>query len=114
MPDARHRPSVLAVLRHPLGLIRFLRHPATGWTPRIAALLTLLYVVSPVDAITDVLPVIGWLDDLGVVTLILGWLASQAAEHSERMEEAQTVQAPPAQVVPPPSLPSDASPVRRG
>ena len=39
----------------------------------IIALLAVLYIVSPLDLIPDWIPVIGWLDDLGV----LAWAARQ-------------------------------------
>jgi len=43
------------------------------WKRAIIALLALLYIISPLDLIPDVIPVIGWLDDLGV----LAWAARQ-------------------------------------
>lgn len=43
------------------------------WKRAIIALLALLYIVSPLDLIPDVIPVVGWLDDLGV----LAWAARQ-------------------------------------
>ena len=43
------------------------------WKRVIIALLALLYVISPLDLIPDWVPVIGWLDDLGV----LAWAARQ-------------------------------------
>ena len=43
------------------------------WKRVIIALLALLYVISPLDLIPDWIPVIGWLDDLGV----LAWAARQ-------------------------------------
>lgn len=43
------------------------------WKRVIIALLALLYIISPLDLIPDVIPVIGWLDDLGV----LAWAARQ-------------------------------------
>lgn len=43
------------------------------WKRVIIALLALLYIISPLDLIPDWIPVIGWLDDLGV----LAWAARQ-------------------------------------
>ena len=36
----------------------------------------LLYTFWPVDAVPDLIPVIGWLDDIGVLTLVLSALAA--------------------------------------
>ena len=34
----------------------------------------LLYILSPVDAVPEiVLPILGWLDDLGILTLLTAW-----------------------------------------
>ncbi len=43
------------------------------WKKIIIVLLAFIYVVSPLDLIPDFIPVIGWLDDLGV----LAWAARQ-------------------------------------
>ena len=43
------------------------------WKRAIIALLAILYVISPLDLIPDFIPVIGWLDDLGVLV----WAARQ-------------------------------------
>jgi uncharacterized membrane protein YkvA (DUF1232 family) len=51
-----------------------LRHPdAPGWLKWGTALIV-LYVVSPIDLIPDVLPVIGMVDDLVLVPLAIRWL----------------------------------------
>jgi uncharacterized membrane protein YkvA (DUF1232 family) len=51
-----------------------LRHPAApGWLKLSTALLA-VYVLSPVDLIPDVLPVIGVVDDLVLVPLAIHWL----------------------------------------
>ena len=59
---------------------------ATAWrslglkrTPRwskAAFVLALLYVVSPVDLVPDIVPVLGWLDDVGVLGLATTLLLS--------------------------------------
>jgi uncharacterized membrane protein YkvA (DUF1232 family) len=54
-----------------------LRHPASpGWLKAAVALLV-LYVISPIDLIPDVLPFIGVVDDLVLVPLAIRWILSQ-------------------------------------
>ena len=43
------------------------------WKRVIIAVLAMLYVISPLDLIPDFIPVVGWLDDLGVLV----WAARQ-------------------------------------
>jgi uncharacterized membrane protein YkvA (DUF1232 family) len=51
-----------------------LRHPAApGWL-KLGVALIALYLVSPVDLIPEVLPVIGVVDDLVLVPLAIRWL----------------------------------------
>ena len=63
---ARPLPVVVSPVREPLS-------GQAKWKRVIIALLALLYVLSPLDLIPDFIPVIGWLDDLGV----LAWAARQ-------------------------------------
>lgn len=43
------------------------------WKRVIIAVLAMIYVISPLDLIPDFIPIIGWLDDLGVLV----WAARQ-------------------------------------
>lgn len=55
-------------------LWRALRHArAPGWL-KLATAGLVLYVLSPVDLIPDVLPIIGVVDDLVLVPLAIRWL----------------------------------------
>ncbi len=55
-------------------LWRALRHPhAPGWL-RWGAVGILLYVLSPIDLIPDLIPVVGWLDDIVLVPLAIRFL----------------------------------------
>ncbi|SEI14626.1 Protein of unknown function [Paraburkholderia hospita] len=49
------------------------RDPATPILPKLLALATVAYALSPIDLIPDFIPVIGYLDDLIIVPLGI-WL----------------------------------------
>jgi len=55
-------------------LSRYFRDPAASLIGKGFVLLALVYVISPADAIPDVLPVVGWLDDIGVMGLAVAWM----------------------------------------
>jgi len=54
------------------------RDPATPLRFKLACLLPVLYVLSPVDLLPDWLPIIGWIDDVTLLAfalpLLLRWL----------------------------------------
>jgi uncharacterized membrane protein YkvA (DUF1232 family) len=54
-----------------------LRHPAAPAWLKVGTALIVLYVVSPIDLIPDVLPVVGIADDLIVVPLAIRFLLSR-------------------------------------
>ena len=57
------------------------RHPdAPGWL-KLGTALIVLYVVSPIDLIPDVVPVIGWVDDLVLVPMAIRWLLNRLPAH---------------------------------
>lgn len=50
------------------------RHPATPWWARGLVIFILLYGISPVDLVPDLVPLFGWLDDISLLLLLLwGW-----------------------------------------
>ena len=65
------------------------RHPAAPAWLKVGTALIVLYVVSPIDLIPDMIPVVGVVDDLIVVPLAIRWLlarlpADLAAEVAQR------------------------------
>ena len=53
-----------------------LRDPRAPFAARGLALLALIYVVWPFDLVPDVIPVLGWLDDLMIGPLLM-WAAAK-------------------------------------
>lgn len=51
-----------------------LRDPRSPKAAKLATVLAVLYVVSPIDLVSDFIPVLGWLDD-GIVAYLLLQLA---------------------------------------
>ncbi|WP_440347914.1 YkvA family protein [Modestobacter versicolor] len=68
---ARFLPACATTVR------RLRRHPDVPRRARLALLVALLWVLSPIDLIPEFLPVIGPLDDVVVVALALRYAARQ-------------------------------------
>ena len=66
------RPGLLRTLLSDVRLaFRLLRDPLVPLLVKALPLAALLYVISPLDFLPDVLPVIGQLDDLGIIIIAL-------------------------------------------
>jgi uncharacterized membrane protein YkvA (DUF1232 family) len=67
-------------------LLQFRRELAILWRAFMAPetpvwlkglmLLVPAYLISPIDILPDVIPVLGWLDDLVVIPLLVSWIVS--------------------------------------
>jgi len=51
-----------------------LRHPAAPSWLKLGTALIVVYVLSPIDLVPDVIPFVGVVDDLVVVPLAIRWL----------------------------------------
>ena len=66
------RPSLLRTLvSHVRLTVRLLREPGVPLLIKALPVLAALYVISPLDFVPDFLPVLGQLDDLGVILIAL-------------------------------------------
>lgn len=60
----------------------YFRSPEVPWLRKGLVIFGALYLFSPVDLIPDALPIIGWLDDVGVLALIAMWLWKDVERHA--------------------------------
>jgi uncharacterized membrane protein YkvA (DUF1232 family) len=59
-------------------VFQLLSDPRVAKLPRLAVVLAVVYLISPVDLVPDLLfPVAGYLDDITLVWLSLRWLFKQ-------------------------------------
>ena len=60
-----------------LALYNYMRDPLVSWHRKAIVAAALIYFISPIDAIPDIAPLIGYMDDLGVIAALLKFLGSE-------------------------------------
>ena len=58
-------------------LYAYMKDPYVNWYRKAIVIAGLVYFISPIDTIPDVAPLIGYLDDLGVITAVVKFLGSE-------------------------------------
>jgi len=58
-------------------LFNYMTDPSVAWYRKSIVVGALIYFISPIDAIPDIAPLIGYLDDLGVLTAVLKYMGSE-------------------------------------
>jgi len=71
LPATEHRPFSPA----PPDLLRFILDPRVATWAKVLAALGLVYALVPLDLVPDLVPLLGWLDDAGVLSLGMFLLA---------------------------------------
>jgi len=60
-----------------MALYSYMKDPYVSWHRKAIVVMGLVYFISPIDAIPDIAPFIGYLDDLGVVAAVVKFLGSE-------------------------------------
>jgi len=59
----------------------YLRDPSVSLLKKGMIMLGILYIISPIDALPDVIPLVGWLDDIGVIGILLASLMRELEDY---------------------------------
>ncbi len=74
----------LSFARDILALYQYMMDSGVSWHRKSIVVASLIYFISPIDAIPDIAPLVGYLDDLGVITAVLKFLGSELIPYYEK------------------------------
>ena len=75
--------KTLAKIGRVRALVRYFRDREASILGKLFVLAAVVYVISPVDLIPDAFPVIGWLDDMGVMSLAVACMWKVVGRYRE-------------------------------
>ncbi len=67
-----------------IAMYHLLRDPGAGWVAKLLTAFAVAYAIWPLDLIPDLAPVLGWLDDLGIIGLVFAYVAHTANRYEAR------------------------------
>lgn len=68
-------------------LYQMIKDPNVAWKSKALAIGSLVYLISPLDAIPDVIPLVGLTDDVGVIVATMVILANELKKYFEETAE---------------------------
>jgi uncharacterized membrane protein YkvA (DUF1232 family) len=72
---------------------RFYTDPAASPAAKLLFILALFYIVLPFDAIPEIVPIVGWLDDVGVAALAAALLLRSIRPYRDALAPADVAEA---------------------
>ena len=67
-----------------MALYRYMKDSYVPWYRKSIVIGALIYFISPIDAIPDLAPLVGYLDDLGVIMAVLKFMGSELLPYYEK------------------------------
>lgn len=75
------RGAIAEIWDQVIALWNFIQDPEAPWAGKAIAIGALLYLISPIDAIPDLIPIIGLLDDVAIIALAVAKLANDLKKY---------------------------------
>lgn len=76
-----NRGPIAKVWDQVMALWKFVQDPNAPWAGKAIAIGALIYLISPIDAIPDVIPVLGLTDDVSIIGLAVAKLATDLQKY---------------------------------
>ncbi len=70
-------PRIVLFRKEVVQLWKALFAPETPLYLKAATLFVAFYLVNPIDIIPDVIPFLGWADDIILIPMMVGWIVSR-------------------------------------
>jgi uncharacterized membrane protein YkvA (DUF1232 family) len=67
----------LSFMKDVKALYNYMLDSGVPWYRKSIVLGALIYFITPIDSVPDLVPLVGYLDDLGVITAVLKFLGSE-------------------------------------
>ena len=73
-------------------LFRYFRDPSVSAWRKLAGVAAVAYLVMPFDLVPDFVPVLGWLDDIGVLSAAAMFVIREVKRHADEKRTTVTVE----------------------
>ncbi|MET3927992.1 DUF1232 domain-containing protein [Devosia sp. 2618] len=70
-------PRLVLFRKEVVQLWKALFAPETPFYLKAATLFVAFYLINPIDIIPDFIPVLGWVDDIILIPMMVGWIVSR-------------------------------------
>ncbi len=85
MGEEAGKPGAVESTRTLTKLWRYVRDPGVATWRKLAGVAAVAYVVWPLDLIPDGIPVLGWLDDAGILAAAAAFLVAEVRRHERHL-----------------------------
>jgi uncharacterized membrane protein YkvA (DUF1232 family) len=75
--------SIFKILSHLKALKKYMLDRDVKWYRKSVVVAALVYFIAPIDAIPDFAPLVGFLDDMGIVAWTLRFLGREITDYYE-------------------------------
>lgn len=76
-----NRGEIAKIWDQVMALWKFIQDPEAPWAGKAIAIGALLYLICPIDAIPDPIPVFGFLDDVAIIAMAVAKLANDLKKY---------------------------------